>query len=143
MFWYKLGAGLRCIGGILLCTLIYSFAWGIGNSPFPFEKEKEYYLYSPSSQAQITSSIDAYDLFFLKGESAKITTGESVDEVLSRYGAEIIFTEKFDEAGGISYYCYSPKLKQPILLDGKFVNLHVVVTANGIVLGTPIVFGGY
>ena len=75
MFWYKLGTGLRCIGGLLLCALIYSFAWGIGDSPFPFEKDKEYYLYSPSSQAEITSSIDARDLFFLKGESAKVTTG--------------------------------------------------------------------
>ena len=63
--------------------------------------------------------------------------------MLSRYDAEIVFTEKFDEAGGISYYCYSPKLKKPILLDGKFVNLHVVVKSEDIVLGSPIVFGGY
>ena len=140
MFWYKLATRLRLAGVVLLCSVILLFIMALGYSPFPFEQDKEFYLYSPSSQAQITTTPTVYDLLYVKGERAK-SLSESVDELLIRYGAKIVFTEEFD--GGTSYYCYSSKLQTPIVIDGKFVNLHIVDRASERTVGTPIIFGGY
>ncbi len=142
MFVYKLTAFLRFICALLMCGVILLPVCLFSFSAFPFETEKEYYLYSFSSQADIKKDPVPLDLLFVKGESVRIKTDEvNLDEWLSLYGAKVLFTENFDD--GISYYCYSPKLKTPILLDDKSVNLHIIVKEKELVLGSPIVFGGY
>ena len=108
-------------------------------SPFPFAKEKEFYLYSPSSQASIQTELGVEELAFIQGESGLLTEG--VSTVLEKYRATVLFKESGE--GYTSYYCYSPKLKRSIFLDGKAVNLHIVEYDEGLRLGTPIIFGGY
>lgn len=142
MFAYKLTAFLRFICALFICGVILLPVCLLSFSPFPFEQEKEYYLYSLSSQANIVNEPALLDLLFVTGESARIKTEEiNLEELLSNYGANVLFTENVD--GALSYYCYSPKLKSPVVLDGKSVNLHIIVKDKEVVLGSPVVFGGY
>ena len=139
---YKLTAFLRFICALFVCGVILLPVCLLSFSVFPFEREKEYYLYSFSSQANIVTDPTLLDLLFVTGESARIKTEETnLDELLSFYGAKVLFTEDLD--GAVSYYCYSSKLKSPVVLDGKSVNLHIIVKDKEIVLGSPVVFGGY
>ena len=139
---YKLTAFLRFICALFVCGVILLPVCLLSFSVFPFEREKEYYLYSFSSQANIVTDPTPLDLLFVTGESARIKTEEAnLDELLSFYDAKVLFTENVD--GAVSYYCYSPKLKSPVVLDCKSVNLHIIVKDKEIVLGSPVVFGGY
>lgn len=141
---YKMMAWLRYVFAIGLAFGVFSFAVLFQISSFPYAKDKEYYLYSPSSQAEIKTELELKDLLHIKGERVKLETtdGEKyLHSLIARYAADVIKMEQFD--GGTSYYCYSPKLKTPILLDGAHVNLHIVVKEKEMLIATPLVFGGY
>ena len=144
MWAYKLSAWLRFVLAVLLAVGIFIFASVFSLSAFPQESDKEYYLYTPSSQAEIANQVSVFKLLYIKGECARVECADAqayLQATIEKYNAEVVKVESFD--GGISYYCYSPKLKNPVLLDGAFVNLHIVVKGSSILLGTPLVFGGY
>ena len=73
---YKLTAFLRFICALFICGVILLPVCLLSFSPFPFEREKEYYLYSLSSQANIVNEPALLDLLFVTGESARIKTEE-------------------------------------------------------------------
>lgn len=146
---FRLFSFLKIIFTLFICAIVCVCAVAPTVTAFPFEGQKEYYLYSPSSQSVIKSSLTLSDLPFLRGESIWLDReGKStlecealVAELLAQYEAEVLKKEEF--ADGVSYYCYSEKLKKGIILDGVTVNLHLVVKENCIALGTPVIFGGY
>ena len=118
-----------------------------------------YYLHSPSSQAEISETLELCDLATLSGESvvylnvgAKGSLTEAgkglsaegkeiAEKIINSYRAKLCFSEEI--SGTVSYYCYSPMLKGGVVLRGKKINLHIAVRTESIVLGTPIIFGGY
>lgn len=125
-------------------SLVLFFAVAFLNATaFPLIGVKEYYLYSPSSQAQIKREVGILDLPFLRGESVRVTcqTDGVLEVVLAQYSASIVKVEEFCD--GVSYYCYSPKLKKGIVIDGVMINLQIAVRGEEVVMGTPIIFGGY
>lgn len=140
---------MKAVVAFVLSAVVFLFVAVLNTSAFPFEVKKEYYLSSASSQAVIVNDLSIFELPFVRGESIRIDcTGESVQEretlvqdLLAKYKANVLKIEIY--ADGASYYCYSAKLKQGISLDGKTVNLHVVVKNGEVILGTPIIFGGY
>ena len=143
MWRFKALEFLKWLIAFIFSTAVF-FAVGFLNvTAFPFEGDKEYYLYSPSSQAQIKKSVNLLEVPFIRGESVTInhSSKELLEKVLADYDAKIVKVEKFD--GGVSYYCYSCKLKDGIVLDGEFVNLQVAIKKESTVIGTPIIFGGY
>ena len=140
MWFYRLTVFFKFLGGFCVSLVVVAGVFLFNFSAFPNEKKTEYYLYSSSSQAKIVREISLNDLLFLKGERAE-TTETEVGVLLERYGASVVFLEEF--ADGVSYYCYSPTLKTPLLIDGKFINLQIVVKKSGVLLGSPVVFGGY
>lgn len=94
-----------------------------------------YYLYSPSSQAEISETLELCDLAALNGESvvyldvgAKGSLTEEgkglsaegkeiAEKIINRYRAKLCFAEEI--SGTVSYYCYSPMLKGGVVLRGK------------------------
>ena len=52
-----------------------------------------------------------------------------------------MFLEKVGDV--LSYYGYAQGLRDTLCLDGYAVNLHVAVTDERCVVGTPIIFGGF
>ena len=127
---------------ILSAVLFFPIAL-LNLTAFPFEGEKEYYLYSPSSNAQIKKDVSLSDLPFIRGERVTLSnlSSEDLAPILARYSADVIKEEEF--LGGVSYYCYSPQLKGGIVIGGEVVNLQIAIKGDSVVLGTPIIFGGY
>ena len=128
---------------ITLSLVLFSAITLLSATAFPFDGDKEYYLYSPSSQAQIKSEVSILEMPFIRGESVRLTCQADVvlETVLSKYSASVVKVEEFCD--GVSYYCYSPKLKKGIVIDGVMINLQIAVKDESVVMGTPIIFGGY
>lgn len=59
---------------------------------------------------------------------------------LNEIGGKILFKEELSDS--VNYYCEAD-LPYSIELYGKKVNLHICVKDNGVMLGSPIIFGGY
>ena len=110
--------------------------------------ERTFYLYSSSSQAMQKHVLELADLPFVCGESVRldIKTDEMQTERLAMdiaktYGAKLQFVEYL--YGGNCYYFYAEALGKPTLLNGVAVNLHVAITRDTCVVGTPLIFGGF
>ena len=119
-----------------------AFTFALLHSPV-FESGERYEFYTGTSSDEIVrarSPLEKLLLTGIKGESVRYE-GDRAEELISRYGAEILFTE--EAAGVTNYYCYSPALKGGILLGGALVNLHVAVSGNRTAAGTPVIFGGF
>jgi hypothetical protein len=157
--------------GALLAALLVSFSVYLIHASSFTGGESTYYLYSASSQAQIKQALSLADLAHLKGESAvyvfekeraenaagtPVNEYASMEEALPEAGASAFaFAEDFisaydaklcfaEEIGGtLSFYCYSPRLKGGVILNGRKINLHIAVRAESVAVGTPIIFGGY
>ncbi len=108
---------------------------------FPtLEGERNYYLYSPSSQATIAEKLPVDKLGFLTGESVALDGGDP-KEIFASYGAELLFVESAE--GITSYYGYSDRLAGGKLIAGRLVNLHVAKKGTRVVVGSPLIFGGF
>ena len=73
------------------------------------------------------------------GECAEYSALD-IDEFLSEFGGQIIFTEELSDS--VNYYCKA-NLPYSVQLYGEEINLHICVKADGVKVGTPIIFGGY
>ena len=131
------------VGGFAVALNDFSGAGYASNA----ERSVEYYLYSPSSQAEIKAELAFSDLPYVKGKSAtfrfssELQAAQFVEELLNANRVTHHFTEF---AGGtLSYYCYTPQGGAGIALYGKTVNLHVARRGVSVCVGEPIIFGGY
>ena len=111
------------------------------------ERSVEYYLYSPSSQAEIKTELALSDLPYVKGKSAtfrfssELEAAQFVDKLLKAKRVMYHFTEF--TGGTLSYYGYTPQGGAGIDLYGKTVNLHIARRGVSVCVGEPIIFGGY
>ncbi|MBR2024161.1 MAG: YwmB family TATA-box binding protein [Clostridia bacterium] len=110
------------------------------------EGKRAFYLYSASSQAKIVENLRFEHLFSVRGESVRfaVTKAERetvAENVLQKYGAELVFTEETD--GVVCYYGITERFGQSVMVNGKPVNLHVAVSQTECVVGYPIIFGGF
>ncbi len=142
MWFFRAVEFVKWLGSLLLAFVVFLSIAVLSASAFPLEGKKEYYLYTSSSQAVIKSDVSILDLPFVRGESVRINSADGVlEDVFIKYSARIVRVEEF--AGGVSYYCYSPKVKKGIVIEGVAINLQIAVKGESLVLGTPIIFGGY
>ena len=122
---------------VIFCVL---FVYALTSvSVFPDGERYEYY--TGTSSEEIIVSRSPYKKLFLsdiKGESVRYT-GDKAEELISRFRAKILFTE--EAAGVVNYYCYSPLLKNTVLIGGKTVNLHIACSGSETAAGTPVIFG--
>ena len=113
--------------------------------------ERVFYLHSASSQGLRKTGLALADFTKVRGESvcftlekARETDGEALAlarEIAADFGAEIL---KIEECGGvISYYAYTPRWANGVLISGQKINLHVAVSGERCVVGTPIIFDGF
>ena len=70
-----------------------------------------------------------------------MTKCEIAEEILQKYGAEILFYEEV--SGVLSYYAYTDAWTDGVYIYGRKINLHVAVGDGYLAVGTPIIFGGY
>ena len=110
-----------------------------------FEQGESYTFYTGanSSALAVSSEFPALDKLLLgevKGESVQYS-GNCLDELTQKYRAKLLFTEESCKV--TNYYFYSPVFGGGVLLNGQPVNLHIAVSAEKTVAGTPLIFGGF
>jgi hypothetical protein len=107
--------------------------------------ERIFYLNSSSSQGLMKNTLCFRDLPRVRGESVcfmhQINAQDLALQIFKDYDAEVLFVERVGDV--ISYYGYAQGLGEVLCLDGYIINLHVAVTNERCVVGTPIIFGGF
>ena len=72
-------------------------------------------------------------------ETSFVGDEDAAREQIYRLNATIIKTEKGDT--GITFYCFSNRFQNHILLDGERVNLHVIVRNDTVTIASPVIRG--
>ncbi len=141
MFFLRIKTCLNTFLALLLAVSVGLCAWGMRATRLSSLKgERTFYLDSPSSQANIKSTLCLLDIARVRGESVCLEKGEA-EEILAALNAEVLFVE---EAGEVrSYYCYSKALYGGLRVGKFWVNLHIAVGEERCVVGSPIIFGGF
>ena len=121
--------------------------------------ERVYYLQSASSQGLRKESLSLFDFPSIRGESVRFALQDGVEsegegvvedfvaDMVKKYKATIIFKEEI--TGVTSYYGYTAKWADGVVINGKKINLHIAISTaenNGerlCVVGSPIIFDGY
>ncbi len=60
---------------------------------------------------------------------------------LEKSGAKLLFIEDLD--GVKNYYYYSKRLPKCEVVNQKKVNIQIAISNEKVVIGTPIIYGGY
>lgn len=144
------GALKRLVSLLVSLALVAVVGFGIYISQVcrldDLDGERVFYLDSASSQGLRKEELSLLDFARIEGESVRFAReGESAEAlsvwITKIYGAEVLFTE--EAAGVTSYYCYTPDWKNDIAVSGQRVNLHIAVSEEECVVGTPIIFDGF
>ena len=125
---------------LVVCSMAFLFCKFV----LPSGGRAEYYVYSASSQAEISDGLKPEEFFILEGESITYQTEDGsafADELVSRFRARV--QSKESVCGVLSYYCYSPVLSSFVVVGGEKINLHIAVRENEVKVGTPLIFGGF
>ena len=153
MFKYRLQNFIRLAIALLIALFVCLFV-KVGNVQklSVLNGEPVFYLRSASSNSLMKTELNLSDLYKVKGESVSIVLEENrgdryaVSEEIARFlakkfDAKILLQESFSDV--ISYYCYTPRWQTSIFVRGYTVNLHIAVSKDYVVVGTPIIFGGF
>ncbi len=133
-------------GAVLAITVIFiGLAFSSVKPIFEnYASDFEVYLNDASSLAQI-EKVDKIEYYFqrgVKGESVQLSlNGFSLENLLEEFDAEIKFSEQTSDSE--IYYAYSPKIRFKKQVKGQTVNLHVVLTKDRAILGSPLIFGSF
>ena len=136
--------GVLCGGVLLCCSALYN---PCGVAEGGVETGREYYLYSPSSQAKIVDSLSFADYFSLVGEkytlrfSSEAEANAYAEGLLIEKGARTVFEENV--AGVRSIYAYVSDGRKGVQILGGMINLHLAICGEEVQVGPPIIFGGY
>ena len=78
----------------------------------------------------------------LPDEGGRYLLSEDIASAIAEeFDAKIVLVETC--AGVTSYYCYTPRWQDTILIEGQPINLHVAVSNERCAVGAPIIFGGF
>ncbi len=144
-FW-KIKRSVSVFLSVLTCALFCLFFYTLNACKLSaLSGKRTFYLYSKSSQATITQKFPLLELNKIKGESVAFALQENpqtlLENILKRYGAKVEFIEQNGDS--VSYYCYTPKWANTLTLQNQTVNLHIALNESRVVVGTPVIFGGF
>ena len=114
--------------------------------------EHTYYVNSASSQSLQKQTLSISDLFLVKGESVCMDKNSyeggryaSNDDLAKDFAKKFDVEWRFSERVGdtVSYYGYTPKWQEKLFLYGMPINFHLAISQTQVVVGTPIIFGGF
>lgn len=134
-----------------LCALLAFAATAIMccaalNTTLCFDGGKSYTFYCGNTSADCTV-VTTYGNAALKKLTLKEVCGEGttytqldVAAFLQSVCGKILFEEQLCDS--VNYYC-SANLPYSVTLYGQEVNLHICVKESGVMVASPIIFGGY
>ncbi len=157
IFGYRMENFIKTLLALVLAIGVLFFMWAMQGSRFSdVGGERVFYLKSASSQGLRTEKWTLRDLPYIRGESVCVDFDKDMpvmlterdahdwaEKILQKYNAKLLFTENV--AGIISYYAYTPRYFDGIMLNGVKINLHIAVCleTKTCVMGSPIIFDGY
>lgn len=106
-----------------------------------------YYLYIPNNPNPIEADMQsANDIFERQSKiSAEcIVTANTIENIEYLQNQLAFLKIKYENVEGRTIlYAYSPKLKDSITVSGQKSNLQIVVFEDKLMIGYPIIYGGY
>ncbi len=144
MFYWRIKNTVSATLSLLLSLgILFLLALFIAGGLSVYKGERRYYLDSATSQGLCKENLSLLEIFRVRGESVYIENAEEgfAEEVIKEFNAQVLWTEEVD--GVLSYYCYSPRLREGVMIGGRKVNLHIARSKQVCVLGSPIIFGGF
>ncbi|MBE7085132.1 MAG: hypothetical protein E7368_03660 [Clostridiales bacterium] len=145
MFFWRLKRTAKMVCATVITLGVFALVRVVNVDKFGgYVGERTYYLDSASSQSLQTDALKGLQFLRVRGESVFLE--ESVDEaflesVLRSYDASVLWIEETD--GIVSYYCYTPCFEEGVHINGRKVNLHIATDNRRVVIGSPIIFGGF
>lgn len=106
-----------------------------------FAVEKTYEEYFSSKPVSVSAAFPAFTNFFKCGEEFTVKEGFDAEEFFSRLNAKVVLRESSGKTESV--YAYSDKLKYFVKIGDKKVNLHVCVSGDKVVVGSPMIFGSF
>ena len=116
------------------------------NTALCFDEGESYTFYCGNTSADCTvvtvNGGAALKKLALKEVCGEATVYAQLDiaDFLQRVGGEVLFGERLSDS--VNYYC-SADLPYSVRLYGQEVNLHISVKESGVMVASPIIFGGY
>ncbi len=148
MFFLRLKNFLATAVALAVCLVFFVGVLGLQTVKLrKLQGERVFYLRSASSQGLRVTKLSLKTLLEVEGESVRFCLSEresgetKAQEIMQTYGAEVLFIESVCDV--TSYYCYTPKWKNGLWIDGRLVNLHIAISEGEAAVGTPIIFDGY
>ena len=128
----------------LAAFILISCLWAFNKEPI-FDEYAENYkicLGDGASSAEFVDVSKRQYAFYdeIRGESCIIDEMDA-EKFFDEFGAKILFTEQTEQQ--ISYYGYCPKIKRSVIICGKRVNVHLSLSKNRAVVGSPIIYGSF
>lgn len=77
----------------------------------------------------------------VKGESALLDKSWDIDKIKNTYRADIVFVERVQDK--VIYYLKYANAKYQTQIDGKVINMQVVVDKDFVKVGVPVIFEGF
>lgn len=129
---------------VAACALIISLAVLPERLCFKGGESYTFYCGTSSADCKVVNSDGNPSLQKLKlknvcGESA-VYQSLKIEEFIAAFNGEIVFSEQV--AGLTNYYCRAD-LPYSVNIGGEEINLHICVREESVMVGTPIIFGGY
>ncbi len=125
----------------LFCILVFislAFIYLYSNSLFFLEEA--IIVKGGKSSGSFTSEINC-PYIEKDGVYKSFDKSYNYSNLLKSYGAKLLFIESCN--GVTNYYYYSKKISSKEVFKNKKVNIQVAVTSDNIVIGSPIIYGGY
>ena len=133
---------LKKIITVILSALIVVVVFFLNATPIFNEHVEALELYtSLGSDGLIVKADEKILLGRIKGESFRCESDFDYLKFINEYDGEILKVEKIPQ--GVSYYCYTDKIKYSKEFNGKKINLHVFVGENSVTVGSPVIFGSF
>ena len=131
----------------LLAAVITSVAFTVLPDRLLFEGGDSYRFYVGDTSRNCrevfadpaTAPLTRLTLQKVCGESTHYPSLDALD-FIEKMNAKIVFEQELSDS--YNYYC-TADLPYSVTIDGKTVNLHVCVKDSGVMVASPIIFGGY
>jgi len=130
---------------VITSSIILILSLFILNRVPTFNMAKEYEVYFTNYSSTHCQKTDKNNFKFIlgvKGESCTLEVGEfCLEEFLSQMEVNVYFIENLENT--VCYYGYSPKVKYLEMINGKIINVHIVISKNYVKIGFPIIYGSF
>ena len=134
------------LGALMVSALIVTACCAAFNTSLCFDEGESYTFYCGNTSADCTvvtvngnAALKKLTLKEICGEATTYTQLE-ISAFLQSMGGEVLFEERLSDS--VNYYC-SANLPYSVRLYGQEVNLHICVKDTGVMVASPIIFGGY